>query len=337
MPLFGTLDGVNLADNTTYWQNRSLNTETSTVGLFTTTLLNGVKIEITSSNHSGYIRYTYPGQAETLNNNSSIAGHNDVPEVGPTSQSQSDAHILVDLTHVLPGYSTQAYSQRYLHGDLHIRSNSSSPSYFGSATYTGAWSQPETHTLYFCGNFSSSALAPSSAYVTPSAGSYVPGAGTFSWAYNPVLPPAFNASPALEAYTDVRAYTGSGMGLGALFSWSPASQNLSAPLVLEAKLGISYISSSQACSSVQNELPSNLIFDDIVQQARTEWEEKILSKIEVVNDGSESASNVTLKRMLYSALYQTGLMPTDKTGENPRWASNDSYPYYDDHYVSSAS
>ncbi|KAL1617841.1 hypothetical protein SLS54_007623 [Diplodia seriata] len=41
-------------------------------------------------------------------------------------------------------------------------------------------------------------------------------------------------------------------------------------------------------------------------------------------------------RMLYSALYQTALMPTDKTGENPWWGAGPSEaeePYFDDHYT----
>lgn len=98
MPLIGTLASFNLADNTTYAQNRSLESETAAVGHFTTTLLDGVTIDITASNHSGIIRYTFPSAASD--------GTQTVDPASGTAleskQSDSDAHILVDLTHVLP-------------------------------------------------------------------------------------------------------------------------------------------------------------------------------------------------------------------------------------------
>ena len=37
------------------------------------------------------------------------------------------------------------------------------------------------------------------------------------------------------------------------------------------------------------------------------------------------------RTMLYTALYHTMLMPTDRTGENPRWSSGT--PYYDHFYA----
>jgi putative alpha-1,2-mannosidase len=326
MPLFGNLASVNLANNLTYAENRTLGLESATVGLFTTTLQNGVKIEITSGNHTGFMRYTFP-RAEALSNNQST------PNLDSTmANNEQDAHVLVDLTHVLPAYSSMAYSQKYLRGELHVRSSS----YYGSATYTGGWPQPDSHTIHFCGNFSTpadSVLSPTSDYVQRGNPSMAPGAGTFSWQYNPYLPPTTKPIP--RGYPDVRTYSGSGMGIGALFSWSPAEERVNGSMSIEAKVGISYISAAQACSHVEKELPETKPFEDIVDQAREEWEDKILSKIQIGSDGDVTSNNATLKRMLYSALYQTGLMPTDKTGECPNWESNEAKPYYDDHYVSS--
>lgn len=339
MPLLGTLAEINLADNSTYAQNRSLASESATVGLFTTTLTNGINIEITSSNHSAFIRYTFPSGSTITN--ASTYGMAATNEITSLSASPSDAHILVDLAHVLPGYSTQAYSQKFLHGNLHLRPGESeaSPSYYGTANYYGGWSEPESHTVHFCGNFSvpsSSSLVPSNTYVSQDTREAIAGAGTFSWVYDPVQPPAFSSRPNATSFNDIVTYSGSGMGIGALFSWSPSGNNASADSVLEAKLGISYINADKACAHVADELPASMSFEDVVQQARDEWETKVLSSIEVVDDGSEGSSNTTLMRMLYSALYQTALMPTDKTGENPRWISNSSSPYYDDYYVSDA-
>jgi hypothetical protein len=112
MPLFGNLASVNLANNLTYAENRTLGLESATVGLFTTTLQNGVKIEITSGNHTGFMRYTFP-RAEALSNNQST------PNLDSTmANNEQDAHVLVDLTHVLPAYSSMAYSQKYLRGSF---------------------------------------------------------------------------------------------------------------------------------------------------------------------------------------------------------------------------
>ncbi|RMZ72345.1 glycosyl hydrolase [Pyrenophora seminiperda CCB06] len=336
MPLSGNLATVNLADNMTYAQNRSLDLESATVGLFTTILQNGIKIEITSGNHTGFMRYTFPQPGVlSVNRSTPFNVHETMAEAGTTNE--HDAHVLVDLTRVLPAYSAIAYSQKFVRGELHVRPSSNSlPSYLGSATYTGGWSQPDSHTIHFCGNFSvpaSSVLTPTSDYVQQGHSSIVLGAGTLSWQYNPLVPPTFAARPVPRGYSDLRSYSGSGMGLGALFSWSPAVGRVNGTFILESKVGISYISAAQACSHVTIELPDGKSFENVVDQGRQEWEDKILSTIRIGGDGDVTSNNATLKRMLYSALYQTGLMPTDKTGECPLWESNNSKPYYDDHYT----
>lgn len=327
MPLYGNLADVNLADNMTYWQNRSLEAEHARVGLFTTTLLNGVKIDLTSTQHAGIMRYTFP--RDSSNSNLSMA-------YGSSAAGQTgDAHVLVDLTHVLPSYSIQDYSQTFIRGDVHLRTGSNGhASYYGSATYAGGWGQPDSNTVFFCANFSASdSLLPTDDYVEQATSRNVPGAGTFYWTYDPVVPLNFTLRPSPDSHMDSVTYTGSGQGIGAVFSWSHTEMNSSAASIVESRVGISHISAKQACQSLATELPSNLTFEDVVETSKQEWESSILSTIEVVDDASSTSSNNTLKRMLYSALYQTGLMPTDKTGENPYWATNDENPYYDDHYT----
>ncbi|RMX88259.1 hypothetical protein D0869_01759 [Hortaea werneckii] len=342
MPLLGGLNSVNLADNTTYWQNRSMGEESAQVGLFQTTLLNGIEIDITSTAHTGLFRYRFPVKSDLVasNNLSTPTIQNEASDDGHSE----DAHVLVDLTHVLPGYGTYAYSQKFLHGDLHLREGANgSPSYLGSATYTGGWSQPESQTLYFCGNFTSpnGNLQPSSDYVVQNTRQSVQGAGTFSWPYNPLLPPTYDERPVPRSHNDVLSYAGSGMGIGGLFSWKPTSANTSAERVIEARLGVSYISAQQACANVAAEVPETKSFEDVVEDAKVDWEENVLGTVQVEDNGSQTNSNTTLKRMLYTALYQTGLMelsanlhaPTNKTGENPKWQTDQSNPYYDDHYT----
>ncbi|KAF2851113.1 glycoside hydrolase family 92 protein [Plenodomus tracheiphilus IPT5] len=344
MPLLGTLSNINLADNTTYATNRSLDSESATVGLFTTVLANGIKIEITAGNHTGFIRYTFPTpQPSNPPNNVSTTMHHDLDN-NNNHANENDIHILTDLTHTLPAYTAMSYTQQFLEGNIQINPSS----YHGSASYTGGWSQPSLHTLHFCANFSipaTSPLSPTSAYVQQNTANAVEGAGTLSWPYNAFQAPKFAARPVPRSFRGVRSGAGGGMGIGALFSWTRDQRlgsasasgngvgNGTADAVVEARIGISYISAARACSHIDAELPASKSFERVVDEARQEWEDGVLSRIEVVDDGHVTSGNATLKRMLYSALYQTGLMPTDKTGENPRWESGEARPYYDDHYT----
>ena len=83
------------------------------------------------------------------------------------------------------------------------------------------------------------------------------------------------------------------------------------------KVGISYISALQAHKNIDS-----IAFDDQLSLLRQTWEEQ-LAKVDI--EGTEQQ-----KRMFYTALYHTMLMPVDKTGENPRWTAA---PYYDDYYA----
>ncbi|KAK7705807.1 hypothetical protein SLS64_007755 [Diaporthe eres] len=302
---------------------------TSSVGYFTTTLLNDVKIEIAASNHTSLVRYTFPTQGQ--NQTFSLPSTPDISQ----AQTDNDAHVLVDLTHVLPAYQpgTQTYSQSYIQGEIHIRSGPSGPSYYGKASYAGGWPNIGLYDIHFCGNFTvPPSLVPSSEYVRAVGTNRVDGAGTLFWQYNLFEPPT--EAPEVRSYVDAYTQIGNKMGLGALFSWtpSPTAPNNGSGAVIESKVGISHISAEQACSYIASEIPESTTFDDLVEQARSEWESKILSTVEVVEGDSPEAQNDTLKRMLYTALYHTAVLPTDKTGEIPLWTSNDSFPYFDDHY-----
>lgn len=343
MPLMGTLANINIADNTTYAQNRSLADETASVGHFSTTLLDGTQIDITAANHSSIIRYTFPSSSGNSSSSSTSSTTTGTTDALDTTRNIDDVHVLVDLTHALPAQNptTQSYTQRFLRGDVHVRTGADgNPSYYGSATYTGGWPNPEEHRYFFCSNLSTpggSSLAPTSAYVEAVGFDRVDGAGTFSWPYPSVFEPPVDA-PEVRSDTDVMATAGNRMGVGALFSWRRSAAGgvatANATAVVEARVGISHISVASACGYVESEVPAaSSSFDDVVEQARREWESRVLSAVEVVDDGNATSRNDTLKRMLYTALYQSALMPTDKTGENPVWASNETYPYYDDHYT----
>lgn len=87
--------------------------------------------------------------------------------------------------------------------------------------------------------------------------------------------------------------------------------------LVNVKIGISYISSLQA----KRNIPETN-FDTQLSLLRQSWE-KILSRIHI--EGTEEQ-----KRMFYTGIYHTCLMPVNRTGENPSWTET---PYYDDYYA----
>lgn len=87
--------------------------------------------------------------------------------------------------------------------------------------------------------------------------------------------------------------------------------------LVNVKIGISFISSLKA----KQNIPES-DFDTQLTLLRQSWD-KILSRIQI-------AGTETQKRMFYTGIYHTCLMPVDRTGENPSWTET---PYYDDYYA----
>lgn len=90
------------------------------------------------------------------------------------------------------------------------------------------------------------------------------------------------------------------------------------------RVGISFISPLKAKHNYELESEGKS-FDEIRAESLGKWEAE-MQKITVHPDTPEK-----YKRMLYTALYHTMLMPSDRTGENPLWT--DPVPYYDDFYA----
>ncbi|KAI1100909.1 glycoside hydrolase family 92 protein [Jackrogersella minutella] len=91
-----------------------------------------------------------------------------------------------------------------------------------------------------------------------------------------------------------------------------------------ARVGLSFISSEQACSNAEAEIP-DYDFDGIEQTASDAWREK-LSPITVSETG---ISNDTLINF-YSGIYRTMVNPQNYTGENPLFDNGE--PYFDSFY-----
>ena len=83
------------------------------------------------------------------------------------------------------------------------------------------------------------------------------------------------------------------------------------------KVGISFVSMDKAQQNVIQDS-----FDEQLVKLRKAWNEK-LRKIEITGTDKQ-------KRMFYTGIYHTMLMPVDKSGENPHFSAT---PYYDDYYA----
>ena len=109
-----------------------------------------------------------------------------------------------------------------------------------------------------------------------------------------------------------------GKGAGAWFSFDTSRDQ-----AIQVKVGISFISIEKAKLNATQEIP-HWDFEKTKSDSRAMWNE-LLGRI-TVEGGTK-----TQQRILYTGLYHTMLMPTDRNGENPLWDSEE--PYYDDFYA----
>ena len=91
-----------------------------------------------------------------------------------------------------------------------------------------------------------------------------------------------------------------------------------------ARVGVSFISSDQACRSAETEIPS-FDFDETLSAAEDAWREK-LSVIKLDATGVDDS----FQTIFWSAVYRSLISPQDYTNENPLWESDE--PYYDSYY-----
>lgn len=108
-----------------------------------------------------------------------------------------------------------------------------------------------------------------------------------------------------------------GNRIGGLFEF-PAETS-----TVTSKVGVSWISADKACSFL-DEIPE-WDLNATTKAAQDNWNSEVLSKINV------TTTNDTQLQMFYTALYHSHLLPSDRTGENPNWDSEE--PYYDDFYT----
>jgi predicted alpha-1,2-mannosidase len=199
-----------------------------------------------------------------------------------TFPASRQSHIVIDVAHAL-NLGTDWQAQKFLGAEIHLISNHEAQ---GVARFTGGWNRGGEYKVYY-----------SMVLDTPAE-------ATQTWTGS-TLTAAKDAMVAVDT------------PIGASFNFATRANQ-----IIQAKVGISFISTEQAKRNVQQEIPA-WSFAAIHAAAASLWNNE-LSKL---NLSGESDSQ---RRQLYTAMYHVMLMPTDRTGENPGWQSSE--PYYDDFY-----
>jgi predicted alpha-1,2-mannosidase len=122
-----------------------------------------------------------------------------------------------------------------------------------------------------------------------------------------------------KIYTDKKYQFDSGEKTGALLVFKKDENK-----TVNVKVGISFISEIKARENIENEIP-HWDFKQVLNKLQDNWE-SLLSRIEINEDASSDQ-----KKLFYTGLYHTMLMPVNRTGENPLWTNDQ--PYYDDFYA----
>jgi predicted alpha-1,2-mannosidase len=199
-----------------------------------------------------------------------------------TFPASQQSHIVIDIAHAL-SLGTDWQAQKFLGAEIHLISNHEAQ---GVARFTGGWNRGGEYRVYY--------------YMVLD----TPAEATQTWTGSTL---SSSKDATVEANTPI----------GASFDFSTKANQ-----VIQAKVGISFISAEQAKQNVRQEIaPWN--FSSVHNAATALWNQE-LSKL---NLSGESNSQ---RRQLYTAMYHIMLMPTDRTGENPDWKSSE--PYYDDYY-----
>lgn len=127
--------------------------------------------------------------------------------------------------------------------------------------------------------------------------------------------------PVQGTINNLQLYYGFIDELGALLTFNPAPRGTTVILV---RIGVSFISSEQACANAEEEIP-DFNFDEVHSNARAQWND-LLSRVQV---DTADVPRETVE-LFYSSLYRTHISPADYTGENPKWNSTE--PYFDSFY-----
>jgi predicted alpha-1,2-mannosidase len=200
-----------------------------------------------------------------------------------TFPQNASASIVVDVSHVLPSFRGLGWEQHYSKGNFTFFPNGH---YEGSGTYNNGWNLSPDWTIFFCGRFSE----------------------------NPVTIKTFQGTGTTPAAYKTTSHVTGTERVGGVFTFASTS--------IKSRVGVSFLSSGQACQNVDNEIHEDTTLESLVEKAKETWNAEVFSKIQV--KGASEAD----EKLLYSSLLGMFMIPSNRTGENPEWSSSE--PSYDD-------
>ena len=200
-----------------------------------------------------------------------------------TFPAAQQSHLTVNIAHCL-NKGSDSESQRFLGGQVRLLSDHEAE---GVGRYAGGWNKGGEYRVYF--------------YIVLD----TPSTSAQTWRGNTL---SLDKEVAIDEDRPI----------GATFNF-----RTHAGQVVQAKIGISFISTEQARQNIRSEAPAWNF--DVVRMASVENWNQALSRIRL--RGETDSKRI----QFYTAMYHTMLMPSDRTGENPGWQSTE--PYYDDYYA----
>jgi predicted alpha-1,2-mannosidase len=200
-----------------------------------------------------------------------------------TFPASQQSHLTINVAHALD-LGPGSESQRFLGAEVHLTSNHEAQ---GIARFTGGWNKGGEYKVYY--------------YMVLD----TPATTAQTW-----------TGTTLTSAKDATVTTDT--PIGATFNFTTHANQ-----IIQAKVGISFISADQAKQNVEQEIPT-WNFAATHSAATALWNTE-LAKLSLTGETDSQ------RRQLYTAMYHIMLMPTDRSGENPDWQSNE--PYYDDYYA----
>lgn len=215
----------------------------------------------------------------------------------PASQ---NAHLTLDLEHCLSRGNSQGWEdQRFVGGEVHV---TKLHEITGIGRYSGGWNRGGEYRVYF--------VLQTDAPVT--AARTWTGNGSNPWK------DGVPDTSTIRITNDHNATVNAETPIGAILDFKTQAQQQ-----VHVRVGISFVSIDQARSNLREEMPTYDL-DTARRNVVAQWQ-KQLDTIHLTGATEKQ------RRMIYTAIYHTMMMPVDRTGENPLWQSTE--PYYDDYYA----
>ncbi|KAF0543576.1 glycoside hydrolase family 92 protein [Gigaspora margarita] len=183
---------------------------------------------------------------------------------------ENDAKIILDIPHNLI-VQNYGFTHQYHGGSIESISVNEIK---GAGRYSGGWNRGGPYIVYFCSQFNTNATG----FKKWDGGGYYQG---------------------FHHFDDVKEDFSRSVGGGIL------TFNTTENPVIISRVGISFISTDQACKSAESEIP-DWDFENTKQEAINAWQTE-LEKIFVEGETDE------FKTIFYSSLYRTMIIPSNRT------------------------